>query len=76
VRALLWRLFAWWTWLSQPLWWREQQVRALLSSLFASWAWAQLATVLADTTGDGAVLPSVRLVGLVPARFCRFAHDK
>jgi hypothetical protein len=53
--------------LNKPLWWRVRQVRALLRSLFSWSAWAQAATVLADTTGEGAALASVRLVGVVSA---------
>jgi hypothetical protein len=42
-------------------------VRVLLWPLFARSAWAQLATVVTDTTGKGAALASVCLVGVVPA---------
>ena len=42
----------------------HENVRALLSPLFAWSAWAQLAIVVAGTTGEGAALASVRLLGV------------
>ena len=41
-----------------------RQVSALLWPLFGWLAWAMAATVLAATTGEGADLASVRLVGV------------
>jgi hypothetical protein len=60
----------------QTLCWRARQVRALLWPLFVLSAWAQPATVVADTTGEGAVLASVRLVGVGPASHCGGRHDR
>jgi hypothetical protein len=56
--------------LSQPLWWRSQQVRALLWPVFARSAWAQPASVLAVTVSDGAALASVPSVGVGLASPC------
>jgi hypothetical protein len=42
-------------------------VGSLLWLLFAWSAWAQSSTVVADTTGEGAALASVRLVVVVPS---------
>jgi hypothetical protein len=39
-------------------------VREFLWSLFSWLVWAQAATVVADTTGEGAALASVRFLGL------------
>jgi hypothetical protein len=43
--------------------------------LFARSAWAQPATVVADTTGEGAALPSVRLAGVGPANHLWWARQ-
>jgi hypothetical protein len=48
---------------SQPLWRKAPQVRALRWLLLSLSVWAQAATVVADTTGDGAALASVPSVG-------------
>jgi hypothetical protein len=45
-------------------------VRALLWPSFAWSAWAQLATVVAGTTGMGAALASVSLVGVGSDSHC------
>jgi hypothetical protein len=45
-------------------------MRALLWPLFAWSAWAQLATVLAGTSGESAVLASSRLFGMGSASQC------
>jgi hypothetical protein len=49
-------------------------VRALLWPLFARTAWSQTATVVADTTVEGAALASVRLVGVGSANHCGGGH--
>jgi hypothetical protein len=50
-------------------------VRALIWPVFGRSSWPQSATVVADTTGEGAALASVRLVGVVPDRYCGFVHE-
>jgi hypothetical protein len=76
VRALLWHLFVGRRGLSQTLWWRTRQLRALLWTLFERSAWAQPATVVADTTGEGAALASVRSVGVGSYSHCVGGHDR
>jgi hypothetical protein len=44
--------------------------------LFDLSAWGQPTPVVADTTVDGAALPSVRLVGVGSARHCGGGHDR
>jgi hypothetical protein len=61
---------------SQPLWWQARQARALFWPLFARTAWSHPATVVADTTGEGAALASVRFVGVGPGSHCGGGHDK
>jgi hypothetical protein len=51
-------------------------VRALLWPLFALSSWAELATVVAGTTGVRAYLVCVRLVGVGPAIDCGGGHDR
>jgi hypothetical protein len=51
-------------------------VRELLWPLFDSSGWAQLATVVAGTTCDGAALASDRLVGVGSANHCGGGHDR
>jgi hypothetical protein len=48
----------------------------LLWLLFARSAWAHPATVLADSTGEGAALASFRLVGVGLASHCGGRHDR
>jgi hypothetical protein len=48
---------------------------ALLWPLLYRSALAQTATVVANTTGEGCHLTSVRLVDVVPDRYCGFGHD-
>jgi hypothetical protein len=60
--------------LSQPLWWRARHVRALICPLFARSALAQPDTVVAGTTGEGAALATVRLVGVGSASHCGGGH--
>jgi hypothetical protein len=51
-------------------------VRALLWPLFPQSACAQPATLLAGTTGEGAALASVRLVGVGSDSHCGGGHDR
>ena len=51
-------------------------MRALPWRLFTRWAWAQPTAVLIDTTGEGADLASVRLVGLGSASHGGGGHDR
>jgi hypothetical protein len=56
--------------LSQPLWWRAQQVMALRWTLFAWSALGQAATVMAGTTVECAILAAVCFVGVgAPSEF-------
>ena len=50
--------------LSQPLWWRAQQVMALRWTLFAWSALGQPATVMAGTTVECAIMAAVCFVGV------------
>jgi hypothetical protein len=50
-------------------------VRALLLPLFAWSAWAELATVVADTTGQGAALACVRMLGMGSTSHYGGVHD-
>jgi hypothetical protein len=51
-------------------------VRALLWSLLAWSAKAQIASVVAGKTGEGAALESVRMVGVGSVSHCICGHDK
>jgi hypothetical protein len=62
--------------LRQPLWWRARQVGALLWPPFDWFAWDHPATVVAETTGEGADLAFVRLVGVGPASHRRGGLDR
>jgi hypothetical protein len=46
----------------------------LLWPLFTCSSWAQPATVVADTSGEGGTLVSVRSVGMGSARNCGGGH--
>jgi hypothetical protein len=59
-----------WRGLSQAVWWQARQLRALLRPLFAWSAGAQIATELAGTTDEGAVLAAVFFVGVGTANHC------
>jgi hypothetical protein len=50
-------------------------VKALIWPLFDRSAWGQPATVVADTTGEGAGLVSVLSVGVGSATHCGGGHD-
>jgi hypothetical protein len=50
-------------------------MRALLWPLFARSEWAQAATVVAGTKNEGAVLASIRSVGVGSASHCVGGHD-
>ena len=54
---------------------RVSLVRALLLPLFARSARAQPAIMVADTTGEGAALASVRFVGVFPASHYVGEHE-
>jgi hypothetical protein len=56
--------------LKTALWWRAWQVRALLWPVFARSAWAQLTTVVAGPTGEGAALASVRSLAVGSTSHC------
>jgi hypothetical protein len=62
-------------WLGQPLWWQGSQLKALLMTLSARSDWAQTATVVAESTREGAALASDRLVGVGPASHCGVGYD-
>jgi hypothetical protein len=49
---------------------RARHLRAQFWLLFSCSAWAQSSTVMASTTGEGAGLASVPLIGVVPASHC------
>jgi hypothetical protein len=51
-------------------------VKQLLRTLFDQWECAQLASVLAGTTGEGAALASDRLVGVGSKRHCGGEHER
>jgi hypothetical protein len=51
-------------------------VRELLWPMFNLSAWAEPATVVADTTVQGAVLTSVLLVGVGPGSDYGVGHDR
>jgi hypothetical protein len=51
-------------------------VKALLWPLFACTTWSEAATVVAETTGEGPALASVRLVGVGSASHCVGGHDR
>jgi hypothetical protein len=61
---------------SQLLRWRARQLRELLWLLIAWSAGAQAATLIADTTVEGAVLESVRFVGERSASHFIGGHDR
>jgi hypothetical protein len=61
--------------LSQPLLWRARHATARLWPLFAWSTFAQPVTVVAGTIVEGAVLVSVRLVGVGPSSHCGGGHD-
>jgi hypothetical protein len=75
VRALLWPPIGR-RGLSYRLWRRARKLRALLWRLFPRSAWAQPATVLVDTTVEGASLASFRLVGVGTGGNCGGWHDR
>jgi hypothetical protein len=60
---------------SQPLRWRTRQVMALMWPLFSLSALSQGTNVVAGTTGEGAALASVRLVGKGSNSHCSRGHD-
>ena len=61
--------------LNQLVWWRAQQLLALLSPIFARTAWTQPATVVAETSGEGAALVSVRSIFVGSACHCGGGQD-
>jgi hypothetical protein len=63
-------------WLSQLLWWRSQQVRALLWPVIPRSELAQPDTAVAGTTGEDAVLASVRSVVDGSASHCGGGHER
>ena len=76
LRALLWPLFAWSVWDQEATVVEGQLVSALLWTVFARSAYVQPATVVAGTTIDGAVVASVRTVGVGSSNHCVSVQDR
>jgi hypothetical protein len=60
---------------NQPLWLGARHLRALLWPLFVYPKWSQPATMMAATTGEGAVLDPVLFVGVGSASYYVGEHD-